>query len=297
MEERVSKVVAVRSGSARRPIASPAAHRPAAMVALVCVLACGSAETEVPSRDDAGSRPITLVPAPRHDALFLQRHESMRAQPERARVELVFLGDSILRRFETEGRESWNDHYAGRRVANFAIEGDRTQNVLWRIDDGLFDGMAPRLIVIGIGTNNTAESGANEIALGVAAIVARLRARVPDAELLVLGLLPRGTWRAGDPLRARVEETNARLAAFAAERRVAYLDLGRRFLRADGGLDRSRLPDGLHPGADGYRALAEGLEAELTRILGEPLDVDGMKGSSTSSTGGAAAPIGTPRPC
>ncbi len=245
-------------------------------MALLGSLACGSADSEDPTREATGLRPITQVPLPRRDDLFQHRYESMRSQPDREQIELVFLGDSILRRFETEGRETWNDHYAKHRlVANFAIEGDRTQNVLWRIEDGLFDGMTPRAIVVGIGTNNLAESEPREIALGVEAIIEALQARVPDGRLLLLGLLPRGDWLAGDRLRTRVEETNVRLAALARESDVAYLDVGPWFVQSDGALDRTRLPDGLHPGAEGYRALAEALESELARILGDPIQGTG----------------------
>lgn len=239
------------------------------ILALASILACDGARTDPSGRHVGDTEAGPTIPAPRTDPLFQHRHESMRSLPDRERVRLVFLGDSILRHFETEGRAAWRDHYAPRRAANFAIEGDRTQNVLWRIEDGLFDGMAPRLIVLGIGTNNTHESSAAEIAAGVRAVVDALRARIPGARILVLALLPRGSWAPGDPVRVRVERTNALVAAWASKQSIDWLDVGPAFLAEDGLLDRRLMPDGLHPGAAGYAVLAESLEPELQRILGD----------------------------
>jgi len=238
-------------------------------IALAAAVACDGARPETPPRDDGGIASGPTIAAPRTDPLFQHRHESMQSLPDRERVALVFLGDSILRHFETVGRADWRARYAPRRAANFAIEGDRTQNVLWRIEDGLFDGMAPQLIVLCIGTNNIHESAAPEIAAGIRAVVEALHARVPSARVLVLALLPRGSWAPGDPMRVRVERTNALLAAWAAERSIDLLDVGPAFLREDGWLDRRLMPDGLHPGAEGYATLATRLDPELQRILGD----------------------------
>lgn len=239
------------------------------LASLASILACDAARTDPPGRHVGDAAAGPTIPAPRTDPLFQHRHESMRSLLDRERVRLVFLGDSILRHFETEGRAAWRDHFAPRRAANFAIEGDRTQNVLWRIEDGLFDGMAPRLIVLGIGTNNTHESPADEIAAGIRAVVDALRSRVPGARILVLALLPRGSWTPGDPVRGRVERTNALVAAWASNESIDWLDVGPAFLAEDGRLDRRLMPDGLHPGAAGYAVLAESLEPELQRILGD----------------------------
>jgi acetyl esterase/lipase len=49
--------------------------------------------------------------------------------------DIVFDGDSIMNRWETTGKEIWNQRYAGI-AADFGIEGDHVENVLWRLDPG-----------------------------------------------------------------------------------------------------------------------------------------------------------------
>lgn len=45
-------------------------------------------------------------------------------------------------------------YYAPLGVANYGIAADRTEHVLWRIENGEVEGLNPRLIVLEIGTNN-----------------------------------------------------------------------------------------------------------------------------------------------
>lgn len=229
--------------------------------------------------------PDPAVPAMRHDALFAHRHESMLARPDREQIELVFLGDSIWRRLLTDGRAVWKSRYAARCAANFAIEGDRTEHVLWRIEHGLFDGMAPELVLLLIGTNNLIWNDAGDVARGVAAIVEALERRLPETRVLLMALLPRGRWTPDDPLRRRIEQVNARLSAFAQSRGLAYADLGDRLLGPDGAIVPAWMPDRLHPSAEGYARLADGLAPYLDRILGE----SGQSADVTDVPGGAGA--------
>lgn len=83
---------------------------------------------------------------------------------------IVFDGDSITNRWETTGRETW-PRFAGQ-AADFGIEGDRTENLLWRLGKGQVDGMDPKLIVLLIGTNNVGRDSPEEIAGGIRSVVA-----------------------------------------------------------------------------------------------------------------------------
>ncbi|MEK6701692.1 MAG: GDSL-type esterase/lipase family protein, partial [Planctomycetota bacterium] len=84
-----------------------------------------------------------------------KRHENFNKISKEGKAQLVFLGDSITEGWEGGGKETWAKHYASRQAANFGVSGDRTEHVLWRLDNANFDGLKPKLIVIMIGTNNT----------------------------------------------------------------------------------------------------------------------------------------------
>ena len=120
----------------------------AATVLGFCFAALASAfAQEVPLHD-------AIKPVPR-DANWMKRHESFNARAKQGDVDLVFLGDSITQGWEGAGKEAWKEHYGDRKAANMGIGGDRTQHVLWRLDNGNIEGIKPKLVVLMIGTNNS----------------------------------------------------------------------------------------------------------------------------------------------
>lgn len=46
-------------------------------------------------------------------------------------------------------------YYGNRQAVNLGFGGDCTEHVLWRLNHGEIDGIAPKLAVVMIGTNNT----------------------------------------------------------------------------------------------------------------------------------------------
>jgi lysophospholipase L1-like esterase len=142
---------------------------------------------------------------------------------------------------------------------------DRTQNVLWRLRQGEFDGLSPHEVVLLIGTNNLTGSKnarANtpeEIVKGIEAICSQVKQRSPQSRLVVMAILPRGR-KADDPLREPIAMTNKLLAArFANDPAVTYLDIGAKFLAPDRTIPAELMPDGTHPSDAGYRIWADAL--------------------------------------
>src|SRR5262249_29418296 len=136
-------------------------------------------------------------PKPREEeSAWVQLHQQFLERARAGKIDLLFLGDSI-----TQGwgqNEAWKKHYGPRNAANFGIGGDRTQHVLWRLDSGEIDGIAPKVVVLMIGTNNVGSNKPEEIAEGVRAIVDKLRAKLPKSKILLLGIFPRGATRGKD---------------------------------------------------------------------------------------------------
>jgi beta-glucosidase len=211
------------------------------------------------------------TPVARADDGWQKRHAAMNAQVKQGGAELLFIGDSITQGWEGEGATLWKERYAPRKAVNLGISGDQTEHVLWRLQNGNLAGITPKAAVIMIGTNNVGNTGgkqsAEQIAAGVKAIVAELATRTPKTKVLLLAIFPRAA--PGDPLRDKIAAINALLAKQADAERVTYLDIGPKFLSADGTLAPEVMPDKLHLTAKGYAIWADAIESELKRLLGE----------------------------
>ncbi len=213
------------------------------------------------------------------DPAWVKRHEEFVAIARQGNVEVLFVGDSITdfwRRDDKKsgGKKIWDQHFAPLKAANFGISGDRTQHVLWRLENGELEGITPKVVVLMIGTNNTGferdgktvRNTPPETAAGVTAIVKKLRASLPQTKILLLGIFPRGE-KPDNPSRREIAEINATIAKLADGKTVRYLDLGPRFLDAAGVLPREFMPDFLHPGELGYEMWADAIKAPLAAML------------------------------
>ena len=163
--------------------------------------------------------------------------------------QVVLIGDSITHFWggspnasEVNGPTAWQHAFGDMPVINMGFGWDRTQNVLWRLRQGEFEGLTPKWVVLMIGTNNltgTENARSNtpeEIVEGIDAICREIRKRSPDSRIILMAILPRG--QAPDsPLRAPIQNTNRLLSRrFSNDSSVTYLDIGAGFLQPDGSL-------------------------------------------------------------
>jgi len=209
-----------------------------------------------------------VIPVPRNDKWWMNRHESMNARVKQGNVDLILIGDSITHGWENAGKAVWDEFYGKRNAVNLGIGGDRTQHVLWRLDNGNIDGISPKLAVLMIGTNNSGSNTPEEIAAGVKAIVEKLRAKLPQTKVLILAIFPRGA-NNDDPLRQVNTKANEIIAKLADGNMILYLDFGQKFLKEDGTLTKDVMPDLLHPNLEGYRIWAEAIEPTVVKLMGE----------------------------
>lgn len=217
-------------------------------------------------------------PRPR-DAAWVKRHEGFVALAKQGDIDVLFIGDSITDFWRREdkksgGKKIWDQNFAPLKAANFGISGDRTQHVLWRLENGELEGISPKAVVLMIGTNNTGferdgktvRNTPAEVVEGVTAIVKKLRTALPQAKILLLGIFPRGE-KPDHPQRLQIAEINAAIAKLGDRKMVHYLDIGPRFLRADGTMPKEFMPDFLHPGELGYEIWADAIKAPLAALL------------------------------
>lgn len=208
-----------------------------------------------------------VTPKPQDSPKWLKRHQSMNEQIKQQDVNVLWIGDSIVQRWETLGKPVWDKYYAGRGAVNLGISGDRTEHVLWRLDHGNIDGVSPKLAIVMIGQNNGPHNTAAEIAEGVTAIVTKLRQKLPETKILLLGIFFRGE-KPNDEQK-KLAETNAMLAKLADDQHIFYLNINHIFLSPDGSIQSSLMPDFEHPNEQGCRVWAEAIEPKVATLLGD----------------------------
>lgn len=228
-----------------------------------------------------------VTPAPRMVRGWLERHEYMVCEHpvNRSAPDVVLIGDSITHFWA--GKDSigemddsltkpiWKETFRGLDVMNLGIAGDRTQSVLWRLDNKALLLAKPKVIGLMVGINNSwsesATARANtpeETVQGVKAILARLRDRFPEAQIIVSAVLPSG--EPGSKVRtfiARVNNMLERLPACAYDGKVRYVDWSDRFLAPDGTIPRALMHDLTHPTDAGYAILGGLLRPEIDAAL------------------------------
>ena len=207
------------------------------------------------------------------DKNFEARHEKYVELAKKGGIDLYFIGDSITDGWHGSGKEVWKKEFAGWNAENFGIGGDRTQHVLWRLENGELDGVKPKVFVMMIGTNNLGGNTDDQIVAGNAAIIKELETTNPQAKILLLGIFPRWANRApkgeeqSEKTMDRIKLINEKLAKLDDGKNVKFFDFGDKFLAADGTLPKGIMPDGLHPNAKGYEIWAEAIEPKVKELL------------------------------
>lgn len=223
--------------------------------------------------------PSTVIPVtqdrswPSYD--WAKRHDLTSAAVKRAKPQILFIGDSITHFFGGEqfdsyalrGQQTWGEFYAPRNAGNLGFGWDKTENVLWRLQHGAIDGIAPKLVVMMIGTNNTGNCSAPDIAAGIESIVLEFEKRLPQSKILLLGVFPRG--EKPNPAREKIAEINGIIAKLDGTHHVTFLDIGPKFLTPDSLITKDIMPDFLHPNETGYRIWAEAIESTVKKLMGE----------------------------
>lgn len=225
------------------------------------------------------SAPIAKTgPDGQPNAAFLKAHESFLARGKSGPIGVLFLGDSITAGW-TKAPHVWEAYYGKLQPANFGIGGDQTQHVIWRIANGELDGIAPKVAVLMLGTNNSAAHTADEIAAADKKIVSLIRQKLPNTKVLVLAVFPRGARKnqqgvitpeaVADAAKrmAVIDGVNAQLAKLDDGKNVRFLDINHAFLGQDGKIPFSIMPDQLHPNAAGYQLWADAMKPLLTEMM------------------------------
>lgn len=212
-----------------------------------------------------------VVPVPRTDERGTNRFLELnrRVKESAGKAQLIFIGDSITQGWEGNGKQIWAKYYAHRHALNLGIGSDHTQHVLWRLDHGNLDGLHPKVAVVLIGVNNAPDetNTPRMILEGVTAVVQKLRAKLPETKVLLLGIFP--LREDFNPQRAKVLQVNQALHNLDDDHWIRFLDIGHLYVGADGRIPKELMRDFLHPSPMGYRLWAEAMEPKLAELLGD----------------------------
>jgi beta-glucosidase len=197
---------------------------------------------------------------------WMERHESMNTKARQGKIDLIYIGDSIVQRYESVGKTVWDHYYAPRNALNLGISGDRTQHVIWRLDNGNIEGINPNLAIVMIGQNNGGHNTASEIAEGVTEVVKIIRTKLPKTKILLLGIFQRR--EKPTPERAVLAEANNIISKLA-NSSISYMDINSVYVQPDGTIPASLMPDYEHPSELGFKRWAEAIEAKVAELMGD----------------------------
>jgi lysophospholipase L1-like esterase len=209
-------------------------------------------------------------------------HEQLLEKARTGGIDVYFVGDSITRRWGATDYPDllahWRQQFFGWNAGNFGWGADRTQNILWRLENGELDGVNPKVIVIQAGTNNIGTQAGDadkvaDITRGLAAILNICRQKAPKATIVLTAIFPRNDSMAVMP---EIDQINAGLARLADRRAVRYLSVNDKLADKDGQLFEGVMNerDKLHPTLAGYQVWADGLKPILLELLGPPASTD-----------------------
>ncbi|HEY7670723.1 MAG TPA: M56 family metallopeptidase [Gammaproteobacteria bacterium] len=190
-----------------------------------------------------------------HD-LEKQRHDFFIGLAQKGDIDMVFFGttETEMWWWPDRGRAVWDEAFGSLKAANFGSQGTSPRSLPWRMRNGELDGYEAKLIVWQTWPPHLGVVGADgraDVVATYAPIIAEIRARQPQAKILLMPPVPRGLPsqrvrsldpRRGDTLdewRPTAAEYAALLAPLVDNETVFYADIGERFYHADGTYDRA----------------------------------------------------------
>lgn len=201
-------------------------------------------------------------------------HEEISRILQTKQTDILLIGNSITQGFRgsrslvthNPGQASMNSTFPGASWESAGISGDRTENVLFRIQNGNYGKMKPKNVFLTIGVNNlyAGTNTAEETAAGIVACTDALIKEMPDSKITVFCTLPTGL-NANSPTRLAVIEIGKFLSKELKSRPVKYVNLYDIFTESNG-----KLKDGCYSG-DGIHLTTKGYEVwcnEIKKVIG-----------------------------
>jgi lysophospholipase L1-like esterase len=182
--------------------------------------------------------------------------------------DIIFIGGAQVAGWLGPGKEIWDRLYAPRHALNFGVDGDKTQNVLWRLSNMSIQSLKPKVAVILIGTNNTMNTS-HEIADGIKAVLANTQETFSGVKIILVSILP------NDRAEDKMMQVDSLIRGSADGESVFFLNLvpllpSTTITDASGKMSTTWKgigPDQLHLDASGYQIWSDAMEPLLAKLL------------------------------
>lgn len=224
-------------------------------------------EQQVAGDDLTTTKPVSRM----QEAWWKNRHDLR--QKEKANIDeldVLLVGDSITQGWEGAGAKPWKNTFGDLQAFNLGFSGDRTEHVIWRLQNGEVEGLNPRVVMVLIGTNNTGHKldKPENIARGVAGILTELKNRLPDSKVILLSLFPYDK-DPNSPRRKNNDAVNEIIKNYDDGKQVYYLDICDAFFDDQGNMSKEITPDFLHLSEKGYQIWADQVNDKIRTLRNE----------------------------
>lgn len=189
------------------------------------------------------------------------------------KIDLLLIGNSITQSFggnrphvtTHSGKKATAKYFKNMKWVNAGISGDRTQHILWRLQNGNYKKAEPKTVVLTIGVNNFPFENAEEIVAGIDAVVQNAEEKFPDSKIMLFGPLPTGT-EPNSKQREKYRKVHDKIGKLTFSSRISYHEISALYLDAEGNLNENLYSnDGIHLKPDGYKVWAKYLKERINK--------------------------------
>ena len=199
--------------------------------------------------------PTSEAPKDLLTALEGERHDRFITRARAGDIDIVFFGstETEMWLWQDRGRKVWDQKFESRKAADFGSQGTRFDSLMWRMRNGELNGYQAKLVVL------QAQIGVDDYAAKYAAIISEIRARQPQAKVLLFGVFPRSQTHEA------ASRANAALATLKDDQTVFFIDISDRFFHPDGSFNAEMWNSGPNVGMQtrAFEVWAEVLQPSL----------------------------------
>ena len=167
---------------------------------------------------------------------------------------IIFLGDSITHRYDLK------KYYDNKNIINQGIEGNITENVLERLQTGVYDYNVKKVILL-IGTNDIGDQ--EDPIENIKLIINKIKSHDNSIEIIVESIYPINNTKnskikkdvVGTRNNEKIKETNKKIKEICKEKNITYVNVYDKLTDKNGNFKLEYTIEGLHISDDGCKKI------------------------------------------